>query len=71
MPEITISMNEANAVRVNEAIQGLWPKPAGYSDLEWAKRCVIRQMIARMVHRWEDKVAKDAVTVELDPNIAT
>ncbi len=86
MPGVTISMTSANAARVNAAIQGLFPIPQipdpeyvgdppiptvdEYTALEWAKMFIIKGL-ARTTRRWEDKQAKDAVSIPEDPSIAT
>lgn len=87
MPDVTLSMTTPQAARASAAIEGLWPIPQipdpawegvpfdapiidEFTSLQWAK-IILRGWLAQTTHRWENKVAKDAAAVPLDPDIAT
>lgn len=86
MPDVTISLTTPNALRVSNAIKGLWPIPKiadpdytgdgeaplvdQFTATVWAKKNIIK-FLKRTVHRYENSVAKKAAEVAEDENIAT
>ena len=46
------------------------PQVDEFTSMEWAKNR-LRNWLAKTTRRWENKIAKDAADVPLDPDIAT
>lgn len=87
MPEVTISMTTENAVRVDNALQALWPIPL-IPDPDFVgdpndaplipeytpiqwAKIRIIYFLVKTVRRVENKISQDAAAVAEDPDIAT
>ena len=69
--QIVFNISENQKQRVIDAVKGIWPVPLSptgeplYSDAAWAKERV-RQMIIRIVHTYETKIATSQVIFDND-----
>ncbi len=83
MAQIVFTIPSDKIGRVVTAMVSLYPVPLinlgddenpdwvpEFTDSAWAKE-VVRRWIIKQVHRWETKVAKDAVSIDVDDDIAS
>ena len=74
MATITFTIDNEKLPRVVAALKGLYRIPKDsegtplFTDSEWAKEAV-RRLLVRIVFKWENKVAKDAVTVASEDDL--
>ena len=63
--DITITIPDDKVNRAVTAIVNIYPKgDSELTDNQWAKECLVN-FIKRTVLRYEEKVAKDAVNVDV------
>lgn len=81
MANINFTIDDAKLSKITDAIKGLHPIPQintgtddepiwenEFTDNEWAKE-FLRRFVVQQVHRYDSKVARDALNIQKDDSI--
>jgi hypothetical protein len=60
---VSLTINDASATRVYNALKWLYPKPAtGYTDAQWAKQCILK-LLTKTTRAYEQQIVNKSQTV--------